>query len=122
MDFERIKIIALAVGLVILCGIGDSQGFLHAAKVWENGKFVFIEAVKSGGGFFAGVILYWLSIRYLKQLGLVSPEIQTVLWFVVTLIGVALVSGKFLKWSVLDQGVAVLVIAGVGWLLARTGG
>jgi hypothetical protein len=122
MDFERIKIIALAIVLVVLSGVGDSQGFLHSAKVWEGGKFIAVEALKSGAGFLAGAILYWFSIRYLKLLGLVTPEIQTILWFVVTLVGVALVSGKFIKWSPLDQAIAVLVIAGVGWLLVRTGG
>ena len=60
--------------------------------------------------------------RRLNAVGITSPEIQTVTWFGVTLIGVALVSGSFLKWTLLDQTVAVAVLFGIGWLMFRTAG
>lgn len=48
-----------------------------------------------------------------------SAELQTTVWFAMTIIGVVIFSGKFLAWPRLEQVVAVLV--GLGWLLARTG-
>jgi hypothetical protein len=37
-----------------------------------------------------------------------------------TIIGVVIFSGKFFAWPRLEQSVAVLVLAGLGWLLVRT--
>jgi hypothetical protein len=39
----------------------------------------------------------------------------------VTIVGVAIVSGRFLAWRVGDQALAVAVLAGLGWLLVRNG-
>ena len=73
-------------------------------------------------GFQFGVIMFWLALRFLAQFGTFSTEVQTLLWFAVTIIGVAALSGKFVGWHWLDQVVALAVLAGVGWLLFRTGG
>lgn len=53
---------------------------------------------------------------------MVSPEMQTLLWFTMTIIGVAIVSGQFVDWQRVDQAVAVAILIGLGWLLFRTGG
>ena len=45
-------------------------------------------------------------------------EIQTAVWFAMTIIGVVIFSGRFFIWPRLEQFVAVLV--GLGWLLVRT--
>jgi hypothetical protein len=52
----------------------------------------------------------------------VATEAQTLVWFAATIIGVAILSGQFLRWQLLDQSIAVVVLAGIAWLLARTGG
>ena len=112
----------LILGITILSGVADSQGFLHAAKIWRDGKLVPEELIKSALGFTVGIILYWLAIRFLQQVGVFSAETQTILWFGITLMGVAVLSGRFFRWPAIDQIVAVLVLAGIGWLLLRTGG
>jgi hypothetical protein len=48
-------------------------------------------------------------------------EIQTLLWFGITIIGVAVLRGRFFSWPSGDQVVAVGVMAGLAWLLARPG-
>jgi hypothetical protein len=112
----------LIVVLTVLSGIGDAFGFTHAALIWQNGRLVWGEVARSAAGFAAGISVYWLVLKYMTAVGIVSPEIQTIAWFAVTLVGVAMLSGKFLGWPVLDQVVAVAVLAGIGWLLVRTGG
>jgi hypothetical protein len=57
----------------------------------------------------------------MARMGVTSAELQTIVWFAMTIIGVVVFSGKFLAWPRLEQGVAVLVLIGLGWLLARTG-
>jgi hypothetical protein len=89
--------------------------------MWQGGKLIRSELVKSALGFSVGISAYWLGIKYLKELGVLSPEVQTLIWFVITIIGVALISGKFLRWQAVDQLVAVALLLGIGWLLLRTG-
>lgn len=112
----------LIIAITLLSGVGDAYGFTHAALVWQNGRFVLGEFARSAAGFAVGIGLYWLVLKYMTAAGVVAPEIQTIAWFAVTIVGVALLSGKFLAWPRLDQAVAVAVLAGVGWLLVRTGG
>jgi hypothetical protein len=118
---ERTKLSLLIIGITLLSGIGDSLGFIHAAKMWQGGKLVLSEFGKSALGFGIGISSYWLAVRHLKELGVLSPETQTLLWFAVTLIGVAFISGKFLRWQTIDQIVAVAVLLGIGWLMFRSG-
>jgi hypothetical protein len=119
---EQIRLLLLIMGITLLSGIADGQGFIHAAKVWHDGKLVWAEVGRSALGFAVGSMMYWTSLKYMKQVGIVTPEIQTMVWFAVTIVGVALTSGKLLTWTRLDQGVAVGVLFGIGWLLYRTSG
>jgi hypothetical protein len=108
--------------LTLISGFCDSLGFAHAARMWQGGTLVIPEALRSATGFAAGITIYWVTVRYLNQAGIVDVEIQTLLWFGTTLIGVALLSGRFLQWRPIDQAVALAVLLGIGWLLLRTEG
>jgi hypothetical protein len=119
---EQSSLLFLILGITVLSGIGDAQGFLHAAKIWRESQLIWDELAKSAVGFTIGIVLYWIAIRFLQQFGIFSAETQTILWFGITLIGVAIFSGKFFRWATIDQIVAALVLAGIGWLLLRTGG
>lgn len=122
MDAEKIKLLLLILGITVLSGIGDSQGFIHASNIWNNGRLAWNELGKSALGFSIGIILYWVVLKYMKAAGIVSPEIQTLIWFTVTLLGVAIVSGKFFRWQTIDQLVGILILFGLAWLMFRTGG
>jgi hypothetical protein len=121
MDLHQVRIIALILFLTFLSGWADSRGFIHAANIWEQGRLVTSELAKSAFGYAIGIITYWIVIRYLKEFGIVSPEIQTIGWFTVAIIGVAIASGKFMQWQAVDQIIAILVFLGVGWLIFRVG-
>ena len=119
---EQLGSYVIIIVLTILSGIADAQGFLHAARIWQNGTLIWDELGRSALGFVLGIVLYWIVLRNMNAVGITSPEIQTLTWFGVTLIGVALVSGSFLKWTLLDQAIAVIVLFGIGWLMFRTTG
>ncbi len=108
--------------LTVISGIADSQGFSYAAAMWRDDKLVWNALFKSAAGFAVGIVTYWLIVRFLNQLHVTAPEIQTLLWFGVTLLAVAIVNGNFFRWQRIDQLVAVMVLLGIGWLLFRTGG
>lgn len=107
--------------LIVLSGILDSLGFVYASKVWQKDTLSWIDLGKSALGWWGGITMYVLSLRYMARMGVTSAELQTIVWFAMTIIGVVVFSGKFLAWPRLEQAVAVLVLIGLGWLLARTG-
>lgn len=122
MNIDTLGRIFLIVVLTLLSGWGDSQGFLHASNIWLGGKLVWSEFIKSALGFSLGLGMYWICIRFLQEFRIVSPEMQTLGWFTVTIVGVALFSGKFLQWHFIDQIVGIAILLGIGWLLYRTAG
>jgi hypothetical protein len=121
MRIEQVGFLTLVVGVTLISGICDSRGFVHAAAMWQEGRLVWSELGKSALGFGVGIGTYWLVVKYLGQFGVLSPETQTLVWFGITIVGVAAVSGRFLLWQAVDQAVAVAVLLGMGWLLYRTG-
>jgi len=40
--------------------------------------------------------------------------------FAATIIGIAAMSGHFLRWPLADQALAVALLLGIGWLMVRT--
>ena len=119
MATQQIRRLFLIVAITLISGVGDSQGFIHAARMWQDGKIVWNEFGKSASGFSVGIGSYWLAVKYLKEFGVFSPETQTLLWFGVTIIGVALISRKFFVWQKIDQLVAGFVFLAISWLLFR---
>ena len=122
MSINQMGIIFLLIVLTLISGVADAQGFVHAANIWQSGKLVLPEVMKSALGFGIGILMYWICIQFLQDFRIFSPEIQTLAWFTATIIGVALFSGKFLHWDTINQIVGVLVLCGVTFLLFRTGG
>jgi hypothetical protein len=119
MTFEQARLLLLVSCFILISGIGDAQGFFHATNIWQDGRLVRSELAKSALGFTVGIVMYWVSVRYLNEFRIISAEIQTLIWFGLTLIGVAILNGKFWHLKVTDQLVAFLVLIGIGWLLFR---
>jgi hypothetical protein len=111
----------LVLVLTFLSGLGDAEGFLHASRVWNGQTIIWDQVAKSALGFAFGVVTYWGAATFMNRLGVVSPEIQTLVWFAVTIITVAVLSGNFMRWQLTDRIVAGLVLTGIGWLVWRTG-
>lgn len=112
----------LIIILTLITGWMDSRGFIHAANIWTKGKIDLHELGLSAIGFGLGIVSYWISIRFMNSAGVVSPEIQSLIWFAAVVIGIGITSGKFTSWQKPEQIVAVLVLLGIGWLIVKTGG
>ncbi|HYO93467.1 MAG TPA: hypothetical protein VER33_03100 [Polyangiaceae bacterium] len=120
MHGEQIKLVGWVLAVTLIAGFADARAFIHASRVWGDGKVVWRELAKSALGFAVGIVSYWVALKPMQQAGIVTPEVQTVIWFGITLVGVALASGKFFKWPLREQLVAVAVLVGLSWLLYRT--
>lgn len=116
------RVVTLFVALTALTGYADSQGFVHAARVWDNGQLVWTEVLQSGLAFLVGIVAYWALVRIMGDLGVRSAVIQTMGWFAVTIAAVVLTDPGQHQWQLLDSATAVVVVAGLGLLLYRTAG
>lgn len=119
---QNILSLLCLIALTLLSGWFDAQGFTYGARIWQDGALVKAAAAKSLLYFQVGMTLYLFSLRFLQQVSIVSPELQALFWFAVTLIGLAVINGSAVHWANADRLVAVLVLGGIGWLLLRTGG
>ena len=120
MTEDQLKISMLITGFTIAAGILDALAFTYSSSMWQGGRLVASQASKAAVSFALGITMYWGAIRYLGEAGVVLPEIQTLIWFTVTIIGVTILGGRFLSWPLLEQIVAVNVLFSLGWLITRT--
>lgn len=107
--------------LTFLSGLGDSQGFIHAANVWSKQGFSGKELFLSGVFFTLGIAFYWGAVRFMNSVGITAAEIQSLIWFAAVVVGIAIANGKFAHWQRLDQIIALIVVMGIGLLIARNG-
>lgn len=114
---------ALSVSILLLLlggsGWGDALGFIHAAKVWNDGSFSWAEVGRSAGWFAFGIAQYWLALYWARRLGIVSPGVQTLLWFTVTIVGVAVGTGDVGRWRLADQLLAAAIVVGMAVFAVR---
>lgn len=111
----------MVIGLTLLAGFADAQGFIYSTHVWTQGVFNPSAALRSALGFGLSIPCYWYAVRYLHDGGIITPEVQALFWFVVTVTGVAIAGGNFLGWTPLDKTIAAAILAGIVWLMIRTG-
>jgi hypothetical protein len=117
--FAQFKVALIALTLTAISALCDSQGFTHAAMIWKNDQIQWKEVALTVNGFASGIAIYCYTIWYFLELGVVSAELQALIWFATAMVGVALFSGQFFRWPTTEQGVAIFVLIGIGWLLAR---
>lgn len=114
--------VLLALTLTVASGLADAYGFVHAARIWRSDLPDLGELGRSAAGFGTGMAAQWLAIRYLHRLGITLAEVQAIAWFVVAMVGIALLNRTFFDWAPTDRMVGLGVVLGLGWLIARTGG
>lgn len=122
MSIDKIINVIIIVILTILSGVGDANGFSHASNMWNKGKIVPPEFIRAVIGFTFGIGTYLISIKYFQKFGIISPEMQTIGWMVVTTIGVAFIGGKFIHWQMFDQVLSVAIVIALCVLILRTNG
>jgi len=117
----QVRLSLLIVTFTIASGVFDALGLTFAAQVWKGSRLNWVIAAKSAGSFMIGVAMYWGAVRFLNEAGIVTAEIQSLLWLSVTIAGVAVLGGRFFSWPILDQIIAINLLASLGWLIWRTG-
>ena len=97
----------------------DAKGFVYAAQAWRSGSISLSLALYSLAYFVGGVTLYIVSIGFQQNLGVESPAVQSIFWFAMTVLGVALMDGSIAHWSWTERLVGIGVAVGIAWLLVK---
>ena len=118
---KAVPIVAALIFLTALSAFFDARGFVYAAETWRDGSVVPKAVAYSMLNFLGGVALYIASIGLLQRLGVQSATMQTLFWFAMTIIGIAIMDGTIAGWSVAQKVVGVAVAVGISWLLVSAG-
>ncbi len=76
MPPEQMRATLLILTLTLISGWGDAQGFVHASGIWDGARMNPNQLLRSALAFSVGIGSYWLSLRFLAELGIVSPTVQ----------------------------------------------
>lgn len=110
-------VLAALIALTAASAFLDAKGFVYAARAWREGSLDWRIGAISFSFTMAGVALYIFSIGLHQKLGIQSAAVQSVFWFAMTVIGIALLDGSIAQWSWAQRFVAAAVSVGIGWLL-----
>jgi hypothetical protein len=105
----------------LVSGLADARAFVHAARIWKEGPLQWAELGRSLLFFAIGITFFLITVRFLMTLGVRTATLQTMVWFLTTIVGVAMIGGDFQRWAWVDQAVAVVVAGGLVWLMTRVG-
>lgn len=115
------KSIILASILMLISGLADSYGFIHAAKIWQDGTFVRKELFYSAGGYLLGILAFWISVRPMSSIGYSTAGLLTLIWFTVAIVGVGILTGEFTNWDFHSKIAAITTILSLAFLLYKQG-
>jgi hypothetical protein len=107
----------LVLLLTVTSGVMDARGFVYAGRAWPGGTLDWAAVGQSMLAFFAGISLYIGAVRFMQAMGLNAVALQSGIWFVATAIGIAAVDGSVTQWTRAQQLVAMVVMAGLTWLI-----
>jgi hypothetical protein len=109
--------VAVVLVLTVTSGVMDARGFVYAGRSWPDGALDWSAVGQSMLAFLAGISLYIGAVRFMQTMGLNAVALQSGIWFVATAIGIAALDGTVTQWTRLQQLVALLVMAGLAWLI-----
>ena len=78
MRTEMLVTLGFVVALSCLSGLADARGFLHASRMWRSDGLVWFELARSAAAFVLGMGIYWISARFMHQLGIAAAESRDV--------------------------------------------
>jgi len=109
-----------AMALLIITGYIDGQAFDKAAQIWQVDKSLTMKTLLITLGIFnIGLLTFFASLFFSEKQGITNSVVLTLVWFVVTIISLAFITGRFFELSVLDKGISLAVVLLIGLLYVR---
>lgn len=108
----------LLILALVVSGLGDARGLVYASRIWNEG-FAPNELLRSAAWFALGIGSYWAALYWADRVSVVSTQVQVLIWFAVTIVGVAVMTGEMREWDYVDRSAAVVVVLVLAFLIVR---
>ena len=110
----------VAMILMMVSGYYDGQGVGSTAQIWQNDHYSRLSILFKTLFFFGiGIVSFITSIYFINKGGLQNPLIMTLIWFIMTIVSVAFLSGSFFQLDLLDKSIVILAVVLIGFLYYR---
>lgn len=110
----------IAVIFMIISGFFDGYGFSHTAQIWQVKRADQLPILFKSLFFFSvGIIAFIASTHFLYKSGVQNALVMTLIWFTVTIVSLAFISGSFFQLPLIDKIIAFASIVLIGLLYYR---
>ena len=114
-----IKYVLLVV-LTVASAFGDSRGFIYSYRAWNNPTVNWTDIWLALVGYGFGIATWLIAVKYLREVGGLGVSTQAIAWFLLTILRVAIASGDFMRWSIVDKSLSIVCLASFALLVYRT--
>jgi hypothetical protein len=110
--------VLFAICVTLAAAVVEAHGYMTSFQAL-NGQVNGNGLLKAYGWYSLGIAIDFFALYLMSKSSVFVPEIMATIFMVSTIIGIAIMSGQFMTWKLVDQAVGVLVVAGVAWLTYR---
>lgn len=107
------------MGFMAVTGFVDGQWFSLVPKIWKAQGIDFLTVGKIFLLYNLGLITYIAASHFLVKQGVENALVMTLVWFIATIISLAVISGSFITLNTVDKIIALAAVLLVGLLYYR---
>lgn len=108
--------IIIAIVITITAALVEARGYVLSFAAFSNGNVNIWQLGVSLLWYILGILIDYIALYTLSQSKIFIPELLSTIFMLSTIVGIALLSGQFFQWQLIDKIVAVLVAMGLVWL------
>ena len=112
--------IALGIFCLLIASLADAKAVAHATEAWKYDHVQVGHVIKVFSYYIVSILPFLYSIRFFGYAMTVSPSIQVLIWFLSTVVFIAILDRSFLGWGLVNQVIGLILVVGMSILVYRT--
>lgn len=111
--------ITLGIFCLLIASLADARAVAHATEAWKHDQIQMNHVIRVFAYYLVSIVPFLYSIRFFGYAVTVSPSIQVLLWFLSTVVFIAIIDRTFFSWGGLNQVLGLLLVVGMAVLVYR---
>lgn len=112
--------IGLGIFCLLVASLADAKAVAYATEVWKYDHIQIDRVIRVFVYYLVSIIPFLYSIRFFGYAMTVSPSIQVLIWFLSTVVFIAILDRSFLGWGLVNQVIGLILVVGMSILVYRT--
>jgi hypothetical protein len=112
--------IALGIFCLLVASLADARAVAHATQSWHSDQIQIGHVIKVFAYYLVSIVPFLYSIRFFGYAVTVSPSIQVLIWFLSTVVFIAILDKSFFGWGIVNQIIGLALVIGMATLVYRT--